>query len=282
MTTEVMACIDGARHSDSICQYAAWSAGQLSAPLTLLHVLDHSHGQHGGDFSGAIGLGAQESLIEEMARLDEQRSKLAMEQGKLMLEAAREQLTGQGLADVSVRQRHGELVASLKELEPQTRLWVLGKHGASEEAEGLGVHVERIVRALSQPVLLAPDSFKAPQSVLIAFDGSATTRKLVEVVARSPLFKGLPCHVVMVGDDSEDHQVQLKWALAQLTLEGHQCQGAVIKGEVDKVLHQYRDENALDLLVMGAYGHSRIRQLLLGSTTTTMLRQSQVPVLLLR
>jgi nucleotide-binding universal stress UspA family protein len=33
---------------------------------------------------------------------------------------------------------------------------------------------------------------------------------------------------------------------------------------------------------MGAYGHSRIRQLLIGSTTTAMIRHSTVPLLLLR
>ena len=36
------------------------------------------------------------------------------------------------------------------------------------------------------------------------------------------------------------------------------------------------------MLVMGAYGHSRIRHLLVGSTTTTMLRNAQLPVLILR
>ena len=36
------------------------------------------------------------------------------------------------------------------------------------------------------------------------------------------------------------------------------------------------------ILVMGAFGHSRLRQLVLGSTTTTLLRLSDVPVLILR
>jgi nucleotide-binding universal stress UspA family protein len=35
-------------------------------------------------------------------------------------------------------------------------------------------------------------------------------------------------------------------------------------------------------MIMGAYGHSRIRHLLIGSTTTAMLRKSAVPLLLLR
>ncbi|TZG39377.1 universal stress protein, partial [Halomonas eurihalina] len=47
-------------------------------------------------------------------------------------------------------------------------------------------------------------------------------------------------------------------------------------------LHAYQEEQNIDLLVMGAYGHSRIRHLLVGSTTTEMLRKADIPVLLLR
>ena len=38
----------------------------------------------------------------------------------------------------------------------------------------------------------------------------------------------------------------------------------------------------IGLLVMGAYGHSRIRQFLVGSTTTSMIRSTTTPLLLLR
>jgi nucleotide-binding universal stress UspA family protein len=40
--------------------------------------------------------------------------------------------------------------------------------------------------------------------------------------------------------------------------------------------------NAIELLVMGAYGHSRVRQLIIGGTTTAMVRTCLIPVLLLR
>jgi nucleotide-binding universal stress UspA family protein len=36
------------------------------------------------------------------------------------------------------------------------------------------------------------------------------------------------------------------------------------------------------MLVMGAYGHSRIRSLIIGSTTATMIRACKVPVILMR
>mgnify|MGYP002039258621 FL=1 len=53
-------------------------------------------------------------------------------------------------------------------------------------------------------------------------------------------------------------------------------------GDAEKVLSDYVKDQQIDVLIMGAYGHSRIRQLLVGSTATTMLRTSSIPILLLR
>ncbi|EWH00576.1 hypothetical protein Q427_18800 [Halomonas sp. BC04] len=117
---------------------------------------------------------------------------------------------------------------------------------------------------------------------MIAFDGSKTTRKGVEMIAKSPLFQGIPCHVVIVGAETGDNRSQLDWALATLHEAGHEAEGAIRAGEVEETLRTYQKEKDIDLLVMGAYGHSRIRHLLVGSTTTAMLRGSQMPILLLR
>ncbi|MAT64134.1 MAG: hypothetical protein CMN57_00620 [Gammaproteobacteria bacterium] len=56
----------------------------------------------------------------------------------------------------------------------------------------------------------------------------------------------------------------------------------MLSGEVERVLCDYRSANDIDLLVMGAYGHSVIRRFLVGSTTTSVMRNASVPVLLLR
>ncbi|MFY0992968.1 universal stress protein, partial [Halomonas sp. C05BenzN] len=79
-----------------------------------------------------------------------------------------------------------------------------------------------------------------------------------------------------------DHRSQLDWALATLRDAGHEAEGAIRAGEVEATLRAYQEEQGIDLLVMGAYGHSRIRHLLVGSTTTEMLRKTRIPVLLLR
>ena len=56
----------------------------------------------------------------------------------------------------------------------------------------------------------------------------------------------------------------------------------LLAGEPQDVLPELVRAQAPALLVMGAYGHSRLRQWLLGSTTSTLLRLSDVPVLVLR
>jgi nucleotide-binding universal stress UspA family protein len=117
---------------------------------------------------------------------------------------------------------------------------------------------------------------------MLAFDGSATTRKGVEMVAASPMFRGLPCHLVMAGAKTADTVEQLARARQTLETAGFETPTAILPGEAENVLSRYQQEHDIDLMIMGAYGHSRIRQLLVGSTTTAMIRMSTVPLLLLR
>lgn len=102
------------------------------------------------------------------------------------------------------------------------------------------------------------------------------------MLAKSPLFEGATWHVVIVGAETAENRSQLSWALETLREAGHTAEGAIRAGEVEETLRAYKQEHDIDMLVMGAYGHSRIRHLLVGSTTTTMLRKAQLPVLILR
>ncbi|OBX34367.1 universal stress protein family protein [Halomonas elongata] len=284
MTEQVMAAIDGSPVSEGVCDYAAWASLALDAPLTFLHVVDNHPQTAEADLSGNIGLGAREHLLEELSHLDEERAKIAQERGRLMLQAAKERAVEDGVAEPATRQRNGTLVETLDELEEEIRLLVIGKRGetAHQAREHLGSNLERVVRGLHRPILMVPDTFKRPERVMIAFDGSKTTRKGVEMLAKSPLFQGIPVHVVIVGAETGDNRSQLDWALKTLRDAGHEAEGAIRAGEVEPTLHAYQEEQNIDLLVMGAYGHSRIRHLLVGSTTTVMLQRAEVPVLLLR
>lgn len=281
---QIMACIDGSSFSPAVCDAAAWASLRLAAPLTFVHVIDRMATPVAHDSTGQIGLGSREHLLEELATLDERRGKIAQQQGRLMLEAACQRAKDDGVVEPASRQRNGELVEALSELEGEARLLVLGKRGesASAASEHLGSNLERVIRALHLPILITAAEFVPPERILIAFDGSPTARKTVEKVADSPLLKGLACHVVLVGEDTSAHREQLSWAASRLEESGLKTCSAIQAGEVEPTLRTYQQEHDIDLLVMGAYGHSRIRQLLVGSTTTDMIRHASAPVLIIR
>jgi nucleotide-binding universal stress UspA family protein len=283
--TKVLACIDGAAGTASVCDYAAWAAVRLGAPLEFLHVIDrHPETAPIHDFSGSIGMGAQESLLEELSMLDEQRSRLAQEHGRQILQGARQRGVDAGVREIDVRQRHGALVDTLLELEHETRLFVLGQHPHVEHVgrRHLDHNVERVIRAVRRPVLVAAGAFSPVRRFVVAFDASATARRMIEILARSPLLQGLDCALVIAGDETEARRDALQEAQAALGVAGFDARTAHVSGEPEEALNQYVRDHDADLLVMGAYGHSRIRHLVVGSTTTALLRTSRVPVLILR
>ncbi len=279
--TNVIACIDGTEVSTAVSDYAAWTSLRLGAPLILLHILDKSAYPVKSNLSGNIGLGSREALLQELAELDEKRGRVALEQGRLMLEAARQRALADGVNDPIVHQRHGDLLDSLLAIEEDTQLLVLGKHD-----ENLGPHVgsrlETLVRSLHRPMLVCPPVYKKPERVMIAFDGSDTTRKAVDFVAGSPLFRGTSCHVVLVGHDDDANRGPLQWAKHTLASSNLEVNAVLQQGDVEEALCDYRREQDIDIMVMGAYGHSVIRRFLVGSTTTAVIRNAQIPVLLLR
>ena len=127
--SEVIACIDGSPAAARVCDYAVWAVQRLNAPLTLLHVLDYSRYPVESDLSGNLLLGGRESLLTELSELDAKRNKLALEQGKLMLEAAASRAIEKGVSEPKQRQRHGGLVETLAGMQEETRILVIGKIG---------------------------------------------------------------------------------------------------------------------------------------------------------
>ena len=117
---------------------------------------------------------------------------------------------------------------------------------------------------------------------MVAFDGSEAAFKGVELIAQSPVVKGMPLHLVMVGADTADRWEQLKQAEKMLAGLGVEITLAIRAGDVEPALHEYQDEHDIDMLVMGAYGHSRIRRFFVGSNTTNMLKTAQKPIVILR
>ena len=280
----IVACIDGSRAAPAVCDYAAWASHHMQTPITLLHVLDEARYPIEPDLAGSIGLGSRELLMDELAELDRKRAKLALEHGHHLLDEAERRVNESNVSDVTKRQRHGDLTESVQALEGQTRLLVMGLHGesSSDRDVHVGSQLETVIRSVHRPILLVPDEYKKPESAMFAFDGSATAFKGIELLAGSGVLERLPLHIVMVGPDTSDRWEQLKRAEKMLAEVSSDITLAIRAGDVEPALHGYQEEHNIDLLVMGAYGHSTIRRFLVGSTTTKMLETATTPLVILR
>lgn len=280
----ILACTDGSHYAPSIYQHAAWAAVKTGASVHVLHVIEREELRKGTDLTGKIGFDASAELMEELVKLGEAHSRVARLRGKAVLEAAAKQLTAAGVSEVITTQRHGSVVETLDEFEQGAALVVIGKRGEHVDfAKGhLGSNLERVVRSAKIPVLVAARSFTPVKRFMIAFDGGASSLKAVHFAASGTLLKGAECQLVAVGKGGGARGRELEAAATGLRGAGFDVTADFIPGDADEVIAAEIEKRGIDLLLMGAYGHSRIRQLVIGSTTTSIIRTCHVPVLLFR
>jgi nucleotide-binding universal stress UspA family protein len=88
--------------------------------------------------------------------------------------------------------------------------------------------------------------------------------------------------VLTVGAETPETRKRLDDAAAMLRAAGFAAQTGIVQGQADAVIAKHVEADEIDLLVMGAYGHSRIRSLIIGSTTSEMIRSCRIPILLIR
>ena len=285
----ILLCSDGSAFANGIYRYGAWFARQLQTHVKVLFVAD-IRGQtvvSTGNLSGSIGLGASEQLLNKLVDLEYEKAKLNNQRSRLVLQNARQVLKGEGLSDVELINQTGFLVDCFHDFELEADLVVLGKRGeAAEFASGhLGANVDRIVRSSKKPCLVTPQTFTPIEQLLIAYDGSSTSRQILSFVATNAQgFKDVVIHLLMVvkPNAETERSPELSEAEQQLKQAGLTLKTSLLTGDPEKVIAQYIKQHQINLLMIGAYGHRRIRHLVIGSTTVQLLRSSQIAVLLFR
>lgn len=281
---KILTLLDGSAYSESVCHHTAWIAQKLNASVEAMHVLGRGEGAVSTDLSGTLGLGARTALLEELSKLDEQRARLAQTKGHAILEDAKAILEQDGIPNVNLRLRKGDLLEAVRELEGDIRAITIGKRGEGADfASGhLGSNLERIVRTSKVPVFVASREFRPISKVLVAYDGSTSAKVAIERISTSPVFTDVDICVLSVAQDNARAQKIADEAVAKLQAANITASPRIASGEPEDVLNKLVLEEGFDLLVMGAYGHSRIRSLIIGSTTTAMIQSVKIPVLLYR
>lgn len=286
MTSEqhILACIDGSTVTQSVCSYAAWYASRLNLSVALLNVVDIPVSSR-RDLSGTIGIDSRQILLEELTQLDEKRAKVVNSYSNALIEDAKSHIKNNFDVEVKAYRRRGKLLPAIEHFKDQNRAIVLGRRGTDHQNDriNIGSQIETVTRASDRPILICSEQFSTPSSYLIAFDGSKTAIKAVEMVAGSELLKGMQGHIVMVGRNDSNAKNSLAKVTEQLSHAGFTVSAHHLPDDdVVESLLQFQANNAIDLIVIGAYGHSKFKQLFIGSTTTKIITKTLSPIMLLR
>ena len=282
--TKILLCIDGSMYADNICAHAAWAAKRLGAGVDLLHVLRRTSDYQaaGDDHTGAIGMDARSTLMDELTKVDEERGKLDQQKGRIILAHGEEVLKAAGIDNINVIHRRGSLSETVRELEADADMIFIGKRGeqANMASEFVGSNLEKVARLIHKPLFVASRFMRPINRFLIAYDGKENARKAIAFAASSALLQGLECHLVTV---EHSQPIDAGDALATLQAAGFDVKYTNIKADhIDQAVSGYVTENDMDLLLAGSYSHSVMRGMLLGSTTTGLIKACHVPLILFR
>ena len=279
---KILVCTDGSAYAFVCYDYAAWMAQRTGAALEVLYVSDLRQFEVPmvADLSGSLGAQPYQAVLGKLQEFEQERAKAILEQ-------ARQHFAAKTLpAGATYTHKLGFLVDTFDEFEWHVDLIMLGKRGenANFATEHLGSTMERVVRASRKPCLVTSRSFKPVERMLFAYDGGRSCQKALEFLATSSAFKDLELHLVTVAARAEEEVAlaTLHRAEGVLRAGGYAPVCQMLVGVVDNEISAYVEGRGINMLVMGAYGHSRIRQLVIGSTTTAMIRHCKVPVLLFR
>lgn len=281
--SKIIALVDGSVYSESVCDHAAWIALRKGSTVEILHILGRREAGS-KNLSGSLGFGARSKLMEELADLDAQKAKLNIQRGRAILDDAEARVRADGVTEVETRLRNGDLMEELHNAETDADLIVIGKRGEAADFAKmhLGSNLERAIRTSSRPMLVTSRAFRPVETFLIAFDGGASSMKAVNHVAQSKVFAGLGCKMVFAGVDTAENRATLDKAKTILTDAGYDVEAQIHDEQPDVAILEAVETQEVDMLLMGAYSHSRIRKLFIGSTSTEMVRSCKVPLMMFR
>ncbi|GAA5133334.1 universal stress protein [Thalassotalea piscium] len=282
--SKIITCIDSSAFADDVCNAGIWAAKKLNKTILFLHAIEKQNAAKVDDLSGIIGLGAHSSLLKEMSSLDQQRSKLALRLGDEMLEQASALARQQGCTHIEKTQRNSDIVEAICDLEADARLVVIGRSGEKhgKDFKAIGSHIEQIIRQVHSPVLITNKNFTAPKSFMLAYDGRETADKSVQRIIEGGLLHNLTCHLVSVKNKQSDLMDKFNQTESLLIKNGFDVKSSFLEGNIFDSLMDYKINNDVEMLVMGAFSRSKLAQAFLGSNTLKMLENMHLPLLVLR
>lgn len=274
---KIVAFIDLSLYSHSVIDHAAWLARGRQASVELVHIVSPNE-LAASNLAPVHPAGAM--LLQQTEDLDAKVVELAR-QGRDRLDAARTTLIEAGVYDVATRLLEGHTAQTMVQAASRASIVVMGKRGERADLARLplGSNVERVARGTKVPVLAVSRSFRPIKRMLAALDAEEPAAPALDALAGQLLPAG-PIDLLHVGEANENVSKTLDLGAAKLRGAGFVVSCRTEPGEAQTVVPQRVVLDEADLLVINAFGSSRLRSMILGSLSSELLRACQVPVLL--
>jgi nucleotide-binding universal stress UspA family protein len=253
-------------------RYALWLAETLDAHLTAVSPIIEPRlpvfvsSEMPGEFLSKVREEAEDAARQVLSRFAE-----AAKQHKVAVEPQ----TMKALA--------GEVGREIRNTARYHDLTVLNQ-GDPEKDQSTEI-IESTLFGSGRPILIVPYIFKEPgrlETVLVGWDGGpAAARALSDALPLLGAARSV--QLVTVADASEEWVGRSHLALVRhLSHHRIQAEAKTLFGADDaaSALLSHGADIGADLLVMGGYGHSRMREMVLGGATRAILRSMTLPVLM--
>jgi len=268
----ILALADGGNGTPATLQSAVAVARRFGADLDVLHVRADVE-----TMVPVIGEGMSGAMVEQMMGAMAQ----TVESRAAKARAAYQQVCAAADVKTVWRESTGretDIVASAGRL---TDLIVIGRPNAETETP-LGATLDAALFDTGRPVLVAPSASPPAigSRVIVAWNGSAQAARVV-AGALAFLRQAEQVTVVTVGEIGRSPSAtDLLAYLGRHEVRATHEALAADHAPVGATLLKHAKQSGADLLVMGAYGHSRLREMILGGATRDVLGVADVPLLM--
>jgi nucleotide-binding universal stress UspA family protein len=278
MIKNILIPLDGSQHSTAALDYGMWIADQFKGTLLGQHVIDtiSIEGTFFHDISGSLGFEPYLDFSTKMREVLEER-------GKAILEDFSARCRDRGIKH-QIFLDMGLIANEICDRSKVADLVIIGHRGINEEFSTglLGTTAETITRKCPRPVFVSTKKFKAVERPLLAYDGSQRASAAMESAAEFCTVLGLPLTVLTITKEQKPAEIVVQQAKSYLSSYTIETRYETDRGYPEQKIIDYLTKFDYDLLFIGAYGHRRIIEMVLGSTTEYVLRKSPCPVFLNR
>lgn len=278
MFKQILVGVDTSEHSRIAQNYAFYLAHRLNAALIGLHVVDivSIEGSYPHDISGSLGLEPYLDFSSRMREMLTARGRAVL--GDFAGRARREEVAAETLLDVGI------VANQICERARSADLVIIGHRGVNARFSTglLGSTAESVARKAPRPVMVCPARFREINRPVLAYDGSERASRAMRAAAEICALLKVPLAVITVARDARLGENTLAETRTYLEPYAIEKRFRLIPGHAHEGIIDFLKEYDADLAFVGAYGHSRFREMVIGSNTEFVMRNAVCPVFLSR